>query len=261
VAEVTERLCPSCGNANPADAQFCRDCGAILVQGRGGATRSTAAREVESWKPTPGETSRSPSRRRGRGLALVLVAGLVLVVLFIAYQRKQRSTLPVPGQQQAEATPAPSPAEQRAEATAAKPTSAVPSAAGAPAHEEAHTESTRSAPSEVAVAKPTIAPAPHQPAPPHEKTAVRSTRRTPPEPAEEAARRHRPGWYLVRYRTPLFQSPNETASIVTYLAPGTRIRVTRALQGFLAVESTTGKPPGYVSADDVLPESVAGTYP
>jgi zinc-ribbon domain len=261
VAEVTERLCPSCGNANPADAQFCRDCGAILVQGRGGATRSTAAREVESWKPTPGETSRSPSRRRGRGLALVLVAGLVLVVLFIAYQRKQKGTLPVPGQLQAEATPAPSPAEQRAEATAAKPTSAVPSAAGAPAHEEAHTESTRSAPSEVAVAKPTIAPAPHQPAPPHEKTAVRSTRRTPPEPAEEAARRHRPGWYLVRYRTPLFQSPNETASIVTYLAPGTRIRVTRALQGFLAVESTTGKPPGYVSADDVLPESVAGTYP
>jgi zinc ribbon protein len=261
VAEVTERLCPSCGNANPADAQFCRDCGAILVQGRGGATRSTAAREVESWKPTPGETSRSPSRRRGRGLALVLVAGLVLVVLFIAYQRKQNGTLPVPGQQQAEATPAPSPAEQRAEATAAKPTSAVPSAAGAPAHEEAHTESTRSAPSEVAVAKPTIAPAPHQPAPPHEKAAVRSTRRTPPEPAAEAARRHRPCWYLVRYRTPLFQSPNETASIVTYLAPGTRIRVTRALQGFLAVESTTGKPPGYVSADDVLPESVAGTYP
>ena len=77
----------------------------------------------------------------------------------------------------------------------------------------------------------------------------------------EPARRHRPGWYRVRYRSPLFQSPSETAPIVTYLAPGTRIRVTRALPGFLAVESTTGKPPGYVSSDDVLPESVAGTYP
>ncbi len=256
MTEVTERLCPSCGNANPPDAQFCRECGAILVQVRGGATHSTATREVESRKPTPGEVSQSPSLRRGRGLAAILVAGLVLVAVFIAYQRKQTGTLPVLGGRQTESTPAPSPAEQRAEAAAVKPTIAVPSPAVAPAHEEARTEPTRSAPSDVAVAKPTIAAAP-----PHEKAPARSTRRKPPEAAAEAARRHRPGWYVVRYRTPLFQSPSETASIVTYLAPGTRILVTRALQGFLAVDSTTGKRPGFVSADDVLPESVAGTYP
>jgi hypothetical protein len=34
--------------------------------------------------------------------------------------------------------------------------------------------------------------------------------------------------------------------------------VTRVLPGFLAVESTTGKRPGFVSSDDALPESVAG---
>jgi zinc ribbon protein len=261
VTEMTERLCPSCGNANPADAQFCRECGAILVQARGGATRNTTARPVESSKPTPGEISPSPSRRRGRGLAAIVFASLLLVALLIAYQRRRAGTLPVPGQQQAEATPAPSPVGQRAEAAAANPTIAVPSPAVAPAREEARVKPTARAPSEVAAAKPTIPPASHEPEPAHEEAPARPRRNAASEPAAEAARRHRPGWYLVRYRTPLFQSPNETAPIVTYLTPGMRIRVTRALPGFLAVESTTGKPPGYVSSDDVLPESVAGTYP
>jgi hypothetical protein len=62
----------------------------------------------------------------------------------------------------------------------------------------------------------------------------------------------------VRYRSPLFQAPSETAPIITQLPAGTRIRVTRVLPGFLAVESTTGKAPGFVSSDDVLPDSVAG---
>jgi hypothetical protein len=257
VTEMTERLCPSCGNANPADAQFCRECGAILVQSRGGAARSTTARELESGKPTPGEMPRAPLSRRGRGLAAIVVAGLLLVALLVAYQRKRAGTLPVPGKQQAEATP--SPAEQRAEAAAAKPTAAAPSPAATPAREEARTKPTASAPSEVASARPPAPPASHEPA--NEEAPARSSRGAAPKPTAETPRRHRPGWYVVRYRTPLFQSPNETASIIIYLAPGTRILVTRAIEGFLAVESTTGKRPGYVSADDVLPESVAGTYP
>jgi len=204
--------------------------------------------------------SQSPSR--GRGLAMILVAALLLVALFIVYQRKRTGTLPIPGQPQAEATPAPSPAEQRAEAAAAKPTIAVPSPAVAPTHEEVRAKPTASAPSEVAAVKPTIPPPSHQqPAPAHEGAPARLLRNPPSEPGTQAERRHRPGWYLVRYRTPLFQSPSETAPIVTYLTPGTRIHVTRAVPGFLGVESTTGKPPGYVSWDDVLPESVAGTYP
>jgi predicted nucleic acid-binding Zn ribbon protein len=263
VTEVTERLCPSCGQASPPDAQFCRECGAILVQGRGGGMRSATAHEVESWKPTPGEMSQSPSRRRGRRLAAILVAGLLIVALLIAYQRKRAGTLPVPGQQQAEVTPAPSPAEQRAEAASPKPTTIPPaSREPEPALEQARAKPTASAPSEVAAVKPTtIPPASHESAPALEQAPARPARNPPPEPTADPSRRRRPGWYLVRYRTPLFQSPSETAAIVTYLAPGTRIRVTRALPGFLAVESTTGKPPGYVSSDDVLPESVAGTYP
>jgi hypothetical protein len=67
--------------------------------------------------------------------------------------------------------------------------------------------------------------------------------------------RQRPGWYRMRFRAPLFQEPSETAPVVTYLPQGMRIRVTRALPGFLAVESMTGKPPGYVSSDDATPEN------
>ncbi len=261
MTEETARLCPSCGNPNPADAQFCRECGAILVQARGGAKRSATASEVESRKPTPGEMPQSPSRRRGRGLAAIFAAILLLVAGLVAYQRHRAGTLPVPGEPQAEATPAPSPAEQRAEFTSAKPTLPAPSPEVVPAHEEARATPPANAPSEVAAAKPTIPPASHEPAPAYEEAPATPARKTPSEPAVEPARRHRPGWYRVRYRSPLFQSPSETAPVVTYLAPGTRIHVIRVLPGFLAVESTTGKPPGYVSSDDVLPESVAGTYP
>jgi hypothetical protein len=203
----------------------------------------------------------SPSRRRGRGLAAILAAILLLVAGLVAYQRHRAGTLPVPGEPQAAATPAPSPAEQRAEFAPAKPTLPAPSPEVAPAHEEAGATPTANAPSEVVAAKPTIPPASHEPAPVYEEAPARPARKAPSEPAVEPARRRRPGWYRVRYRSPLFQSPSETAPIVTYLAPGTRIHVTRALPGFLAVESTTGKPPGYVSSDDVVPESVAGTYP
>lgn len=71
-----------------------------------------------------------------------------------------------------------------------------------------------------------------------------------PEPVS----RLRPGWYHMRVRAPLFREPSETAPIVTLLPAGIRIRVTRVLPGFLAVESATGKPPGYVSTEDAAPE-------
>jgi hypothetical protein len=59
----------------------------------------------------------------------------------------------------------------------------------------------------------------------------------------------------MRFRAPLFREPSETAPIITHLPRGTRIHVTRTLPGFLAVESVTGKPSGYVSSDDATPEA------
>ena len=54
------------------------------------------------------------------------------------------------------------------------------------------------------------------------------------------------------------RNPGSTRVTRMRVPAGTRIRVTRVLPGFLAVESTTGKAPGFVSSDDVLPDSVAG---
>jgi hypothetical protein len=59
----------------------------------------------------------------------------------------------------------------------------------------------------------------------------------------------------VRYRAPLFKEPNEASAVIAYLPAGTKVQVTRVLPGFLAVESVTGKPPGYLSSDDASPES------
>jgi hypothetical protein len=119
--------------------------------------------------------------------------------------------------------------------------------------------------------RPTVAPEPTraQPTPPqdfHEPPLVPTPRAKRP-PRSEPARSETPpaiggsvtqraGWYRVKFRTPLFATPSETSPIVTYLRPGTRIRVTHAVPGFLAVESTTGKAPGWVSTDDATPEGV-----
>ena len=196
MTESTELLCPSCGHANPADAQFCRQCGAILVQ-----SRDARKRESESPRPQPSPQIVAPASGPRRGALLAAVAGLLtLVVAFVVYQRFHTNELiPVPGEE-ARARPLPT-------------------------HEP--------------FVEPTLAP--------------RAAERR-----EEVPSRRQPGWYRVRYRSPLFQAPSETAPIITQLPAGTRIRVTRVLPGFLAVESTTGKAPGFVSSDDVLPDSVAG---
>jgi hypothetical protein len=262
VTDETERLCPSCGSANPADAEFCRECGAILAKAHPGAGRTAIAREVEGPKPPPsGASSRSSLLRWGGGLAAMLVAILVFVAALIAYQRHRAGTLPVPGEQPGTAPPSPSPVEQPTGVAPPTPSLPTSSPGTAKPREEIPAKPTASVPSETATARPSAPPgsnelgtAPAEPSP-------KPPRKAAAEPAARPMRRHRTGWYRVRYRTPLFESPSETAPVVTYLAPGTRIRVTRVLPGFLGVESTTGKPPGYVSSDDVLPESVAGTYP
>ena len=66
----------------------------------------------------------------------------------------------------------------------------------------------------------------------------------------------------MRNRAPLFKEPREASEVITTLNPGTKIYVTRRLAGFFAVQSVTGKEPGYVSADDVVAitdESASGT--
>jgi hypothetical protein len=63
---------------------------------------------------------------------------------------------------------------------------------------------------------------------------------------------YRGGWYRVRNRAPLLEAPDENAAVVTMLKPGTKVWVTRILPGFLAVQSVTGKAPGYVSTDNVV---------
>jgi len=233
LTESTELLCPSCGHANPADAQFCRQCGAILVQSRD-------ARKRESESPGPPLAPRivEAASAPRRGALLAAVAGLLtLVVAFVVYQRFHTNELiPVPGDTTPPARPTEAPAEQAV---------VQPTASGqlreAPAKPEATAvrEAARTLPTHEPFVEPTLAP----------RAAERREEAPPPR---------QPGWYRVRYRSPLFQAPSETAPIVTQLPAGTRIRVTRVLPGFLAVESTTGKAPGFVSSDDVLPESVAG---
>ena len=233
MTESTELLCPSCGHANPADAQFCRQCGAILVQ-----SRDARKRESESPGPQPSPRIVEPASAPRRGALLAAVAGLLtLVVAFVVYQRFHTNELiPVPGDATAPAPPAEAPAEQAV---------VQPTASGqlreAPAKPEATAvrEAGRTLPTHEPFVEPTLAP--------------RAAERR-----EEVPSRRQPGWYRVRYRSPLFQAPSETAPIITQLPAGIRIRVTRVLPGFLAVESTTGKAPGFVSSDDVLPESVAG---
>ncbi|MGH7818910.1 MAG: hypothetical protein ACREQ9_03980, partial [Candidatus Binatia bacterium] len=73
-----------------------------------------------------------------------------------------------------------------------------------------------------------------------------------PEAAPSAERgEYRGAWYRVRTRAPLLEAPSEDAAVVTMLKEGTKVWVTRELPGFVAVQSVTGKPPGYISRDDV----------
>jgi ribosomal protein L40E len=233
LTESTELLCPSCGHANPADAQFCRQCGAILVQ-----SRDARKRESESPRPQASPRIVEPVSGPRHGALIAAVAGLLtLVVAFFVYQRFHTNELiPVPG----DATPPAPRAEAPAEQAVVQPT-ASGQLREAPAKPEATAvrEAARTLPTHEPFVEPTLAP----------RAAGRR---------EEVPSRRQPGWYRVRYRSPLFQAPSETAPIITQLPAGTRIRVTRILPGFLAVESTTGKAPGFVSSDDVLPESVAG---
>jgi hypothetical protein len=156
---------------------------------------------------------------------LVAAAALILVAIgaWIAIDHYRRSALiPVPGAgpSAATATAAPSPTI----APPATPTAPLPTVTPRRQHGNAPERP------------------PHTPAP----------RGTVAEPHSGNAA---PGWYRVRYRAPLFRDPNETSPVIAYLPAGTKVRVTRVVPGFLAVESVTGKPPGYLSSDDASPES------
>ena len=226
-----KQVCPSCGSESPADAQFCRDCGAILV--RSGDVPRPSPTPLGSFEGEPSAPRPPEDKDKGKSTAALVIAAIIIlgIALFFYERRDDGTQIPVPGQLPYE-----------------MPTEIPPTEAPPLAHDE-----------------PTLAPPPpvrdpdyeRQPErlpepPPRERDAA-----PPPEPelpSVESGRQFRPGWYRVKFRAPLFQSPSETAPIVTYLKPGTRIRVTHAVPGFLAVESTTGKAPGFVSTDDAEPE-------
>ena len=269
MTDASDRLCPSCGHGNPVDAQFCGQCGAILVKGRDAARRTP-----EPPAPEPREASRSFGEMEGRSpeparpanRTAWLAGGATLVVLllalaFVAYQRmRANEMIPIPGDvtptaippseappvpqptasgmvREAPERPAPQPAEERR--TAERPAPEPREPAQAPV-------ASSSEPELMPTAGPRVAS--------REMPRPRSEQRT-----ERGLPQRQPGWYRVRYdRSPLFREPDETGAVITRLSAGTRVRVTRVLPGFLRIESTTGKEPGYLSSDDALPESVAG---
>ena len=221
VNEAKERLCPSCGHPSPPDAQFCRECGAILV--RGGAEARSSSALGPSAAPSPaGRKPAGLTPGGSRRLALWTSALAIVALVAVAAHLRRRPTpqIPMPGIPPAGATAAPVVAATAVAAPTMPEASPTPAPTGAP-------------PQGLAPAEP---------------------RAARPRTGIEGSVRQRPGWYRMRFRAPLFQEPSETAPIVTYLPEGIRIRVTRALPGFLAVESMTGKPPGYVSSDDATPE-------
>ena len=242
MTDGAQRTCPSCGHVNPADAQFCRECGAVLVEGRDSAKRAStlAATQIP---PLPADL-RPVARKRIPWIAIA--AGIIAIFcVFFVYQRNRAGTsIPIPGAPPPAdypTIPVPAPtAEQHAERSEPKP--AAPMPPPSPLESDQRREEARGEP---------------PPAPP-EAHVPRSTGPRPVERGEGRLSPRQPGWYRVAFDAPLFESPSETAPVLTRLHAGTRIRVTRVLPGFLAVESTTGKRDGYLSSDDALPESVAG---
>jgi hypothetical protein len=216
----SEDSCASCGHVNSPDARFCAECGAILPPRKS----DRAARPIEpSFAPPPIGAPPPPRPRGQRGLiAAAAVAIVVLAGILIAVQHHRGSgRIPQPGATPTEAAPTAAPA-----ATAAPPPTPLPPSPTAPPRRER-------------------ADAGEQPP----RTAAPRT-----EPREPRRERPAPGWYRVRYRAPLFRNPSETSPVIAYLPAGTKVRVTRVLPGFLAVESVTDKPPGYLSSDDASPE-------
>jgi len=249
------QICPSCGAASPADAQFCRDCGAILVRsgGSGGPPKTPplGSDPTFTFEGSGGPGSpRPPDDKRVSVVAVVIVIVVLLVIGAVFFGKRDSSQIPVPGEAPtevpAEVSPTEPPPPPRREPT--RPPAPPPPLPREP-------ESLREP---NVVVQPEREPEPERPA---ERVRPREPeRRREPEPelpsvrGREDGRAARGGWYRVKFRAPLFQSPDETAPIITYLRPGTRIRVTRVVSGFLAVESTTGKAPGYVSTDDAVAE-------
>ena len=229
-----KQVCPSCGSESPADAQFCRDCGAILV--RGGDTPRPAPTPLGSFEGEPSAARPPDDKDKGKSTAALVIAAIIVlgIALFFYERRNDDSQIPVPGEL---------PSEMPTEVAPEAPPEAPPLARGEP-----------TLPPPPSVRDPDFEQQPERlpEPPPRERAAA-----PPPEPelpSVESSPQFRPGWYRVKFRAPLFQSPSETAPIVTYLKPGTRIRVTHSVPGFLGVESTTGKAPGFVSSDDAEPE-------
>jgi len=270
LTDATDRLCPSCGHGNPVDAQFCGQCGAILVKGRDAARRTPDPPAPEPWEAsrTLGEIEgRSPEPMRPANRTAWLAGGATLVVLllalaFVAYQRlRANEMIPIPGDVTPTAIPPSEAAPPLPQPTASGMVREAPERPAAPPPEERRRAEQPAPDRREEAHAPAVAPSEPELMPTAEpKVASRELPRPRAEERTERGRPQRePGWYRVRYdRSPLFREPDETGPVITKLRAGTRIRVTQVLRGFLRVESTTGKEPGYLSSDDALPDSVAG---
>jgi hypothetical protein len=241
----TQLSCPSCGAANPPDAGFCRECGAILVRG-GPAPRQPPLVPGERPPTPPAGASPPPQNERDPKPWIAIVVAILILGGIATYflRKREPSEIPAPGE---------APAGAPNEVPTSRPEPTRPQSTPAP---------------ETTPSQPTLAPS--EPTPPrdfHEPPLVPTPRARRTAPRSETPRRETPptiggsvtqraGWYRVKFRTPLFALPSETSPIITYLRPGTRIRVTHAVPGFLAVESTSGKAPGWVSTDDAAPEGM-----
>src|SRR5205085_1570699 len=122
----TQQSCPSCGAASPPDAQFCRDCGAILVRGAG-APKPPPLVPGERPMTFPGDGAPPPPKKQQDPKAWIAIVVAILILGGIAaylFGKRGPSDIPVPGEAPTEAPTAAPPTEAptpRPEVTRAAP--------------------------------------------------------------------------------------------------------------------------------------------
>lgn len=76
---------------------------------------------------------------------------------------------------------------------------------------------------------------------------------TPTATTSTAAPSLSPGWYEVFRSTPVLEEPHRDAAVITRLPSKKRVYVVSVTGDYARVESTRGKPPGYIARKDLVP--------